>query len=159
MLLSMSRTVQRLLTDSKFRARQHFCCSEMARYHHLPKIQDIFHAHSLVYTLLALRCGDLVWHQLLQVPGLPYIMRSPVNWLPCLQLMSMHGLQAYRFNSAYADSITPELVDALSKFSRDGWRSVREERVPPDHITGHRWSSTALLVHLIMLSVHCNVRP
>lgn len=63
-----------------------------------------------------------------------------------------HAAQAYRFDSAYAKSITPDVVTALSQFTSQGWRSVRAESVPPDHAQGHRYSTPALIVSE---TVHC----
>jgi len=51
----------------------------------------------------------------------------------------------YRFKSPFVTAITPEVVEALSKFSKDGWREVQAEVVPPDHLSGPGTSHSTLL--------------
>lgn len=51
----------------------------------------------------------------------------------------------YRFKSPFVTAITPEVVESLSKFSKDGWRNVQAEVVPPDHLSGPGTSHMALL--------------
>merc|ERR1712130_282 len=51
----------------------------------------------------------------------------------------------YRFRSPFVSAITPEVVDALSKFSSGGWRSVQSEEVPKDHLAGPEESKLKLL--------------
>jgi len=55
-------------------------------------------------------------------------------------------VQMYRFKSPFVTAITPEVVEALSKFSKDGWREVQAEVVPPDHLSGPGTSHSTLLV-------------
>ena len=55
-------------------------------------------------------------------------------------------VQMYRFKSPFVSAITPEVVEALSKFSKDGWRSVTAEAVPPDHLSAPGTTNFALLV-------------